>query len=123
MNKSDQDKENFEFTERWVEQHLPSGVEILTENLYSDFLDCIIEQNRMFDNPSRSAFLSRLGKMDFMDGRDVRAMNRQGRHVRTKAWFRVEPIEPVEPCVFSKHYKSVNEVLLRGKRGIRSWWR
>ena len=116
MKKTDQDKDNFLFTRRWVEQHLPYGLEQTTDILYRDFFNCLIEAN-LKDSPSVSAFRSRLGQMDFISSRFVK-VSRNGKMIRMKAWYKVEKIVEPEPCVFSKYHDKAMELLAAGKERL-----
>lgn len=104
MKQSDQD--NFKFTERWIEQHLPFGLEQTTDVLYNDFFRALFESNLKY-SPSIEMFRSQLRKIDFISSRWV-VVERNKEMVRMKAWYKIELVEEVEevvePCVFSKFY-------------------
>ena len=122
MNKPAQDRDNFEFTKRWVEQHLPFGLEQTTDVLYNDFFKALFESNLKY-SPSIEAFRSQLRKLDFISSRPVK-VERDKKIVCMKAWYKVEKIvEPDEPIKMSKDYPTVCEILRRSKRGIESWFK
>ena len=117
MKKTDQDKDNFEFTRRWIDTNLPSGLEQTTDVLYRDFFNVLIESN-LDDSPSVSAFRSRLGQIENISSRFVK-VSRNGKMIRMKAWYKVEKVE-VEPCVFSKYHDKAMQLLAAGKEKL-SW--
>lgn len=123
MKKPSQDKDNFDFTERWVSEHLPSDMSITTEHLYNDFTDRLntLEVDKA-DMPSRSAFLSRMHKMPLLNTERVLDYNCLGKKVWQTAWFKVEIVKEVEPIKMSKNYPKVCDILMRSKRGIQSWF-
>ena len=103
MNKPDQDRDNFKFTERWVEQHSPFGIGQTTDVLYNDFFKALFESNLKY-SPSIEMFRSQLRKIDCISSRWV-VVERNKEMVRMKEWFKVEKIvepEPVEPCKWAK---------------------
>ena len=116
MKRSDQDKDNFEFTKRWIEQHLPFGLEQTTDVLYRDFFNALIESNSK-DSPSVSAFRSRLDQIEFISSRFVK-VSRNGKMIRMKAWYKVEKIVEPEPCVFSKYHDKAMQLLAAGKEKL-----
>ena len=94
MKRAERDKLNYQFTERWVSEHLPHGVTLSTTMLYAEFIDCLIEQNRP-DMPTRSAFLSRLNKMKFIRGKAYPRTE----HKMLKWWEKI--VEPAVPCKYA----------------------
>ena len=120
MKRSDQDKDNFEFTKRWIDTNLPFGLEQTTDILYRDFFNALIESNSK-DSPSVSAFRSRLDQIEFISCRFVKVM-RNEKMIRMKAWYKVEKIVEPEPCKWSKHHDKAMKLLAKAKEP-RSWWR
>ena len=126
MNKPAQDKDNFEFTKRWVEQHLPFGLEQTTDVLYNDFFKALFESDLKY-SPSIEMFRSQLRKIDCISSRWV-VVERNKEMVRMKEWYKVEKLEdildalPVEPCIFSKHYDKSMKLLAAGKEKL-TWWK
>ena len=117
MKKSDQDKDNFLFTRRWIEQHLPFGLEQTTDVLYRDFFNSLIESN-LDDSPSVSAFRSRLDQIEFISCRFVK-VSRNGKMIRMKAWYKVEKIAEPEPCKWSKLH---DKAMILYNVGVK-WWK
>ena len=109
MNKSDQDQDNFKFTERWIEQHLPFGLEQTTDVLYNDFFKALFKSNSR-DSPSPSAFRGRLSQIESISSRYV-WVERNKKRIRMKAWYKkhyyIDPLPDV-PCKWAKmHDKMV----------------
>ena len=127
MNKSDLD--NFHFTKRWMSEHLPSDMNITTEILYNSFTDRLnaLEVDKA-EMPSKSAFTSRLHKMDFLKSKRVFEHNCKGKKVWQTSWSKVEIVKEVEevvelePCVFSKLYERSMKLIARS-RERRTWWK
>ena len=94
MKKTDQDKDNFLFTKRWIDTNLPFGLEQTTGVLYDAFFSVLIDENSL-DTPSVSAFRSRLDQIEFISSRFVK-VSRNGKMIRMKAWYKVEEIETPE---------------------------
>ena len=107
MKQSDQD--NFKFTERWIEQHLPFGLEQTTDVLYNDFFRALFDSNSK-DSPSISAFRGRLSQIESISSRYV-WVERNKKKIRMKAWYKIEIVEDVEEvkrCRYAKwHDKMV----------------
>ena len=116
MKKTDQDKDNFLFTKRWIDTNLPFGLEQTTDVLYRDFFNVLIESN-LDDSPSVSAFRSRLGQIDFISSRYVK-VERHDKMIRMKAWYKVELVVEPEPCVFSKYHDKAMQLLAAGRERL-----
>jgi len=117
MKRTAQDKDNFKFTERWIDTNLPYGLEQTTDILYRDFFNALIESN-LKDAPSVSAFRSRLDKIEFISSRYVK-VERNKKMIRMKAWYKVEIVAEPEPCKWSKlHDKAMNIYNV----GVK-WWK
>ena len=117
MKKTDQDKDNFLFTKRWIDTNLPFGLEQTTDVLYRDFFNALIESD-LKDAPSLSAFRSRLSNIQFISSRYVK-VERDKKMIRMKAWYKVEKIVEPEPCKWSKLH---DKAMILYNVGVK-WWK